>query len=379
MEPEHQPETSHEAHTPSSRPTHHHRTIHTVKRHWLTVAFLLGFIVDNLTLNRVDQIFDNIVLAFYVILAMLSMALLYASVSQRIDGHLGEFLAKYCPVAVQYSFGGLLSGMLIFYGRSGSWSESWPFLLIILVAIYGNETVRDRASRLIYNIAILFIGLLSYVVLIVPVVTGMMGPWVFLGSGVLALAIMYFFVQALRLLVPRFISIHLKAIVFTVGAIYASLNFLYFSNIIPPIPLSLKEVGIYHSVVRFENGDYQLKYEKGSWWQFFKDSDDAFHARPGDNIFCFASVFAPTRLATDIYHRWEYLNEDTGKWVAHLRTSYSIAGGRGDGYRGYTLIQNFTDGRWRCTVETARGQVLGREEFVIDSQGTPGELITIIK
>jgi len=132
----------------------HHTTVTTVKRHWLTIAFFLGFIVDNITLNRVDQLFDNILLAFYVLLAMASLLALYASVSQKIEGKAGDFLRKYSPVAVQYAFGGLLSGMLIFYGRSGSWSESWPYLLVILFAIYGNETLRDRSGRLIYNIAI---------------------------------------------------------------------------------------------------------------------------------------------------------------------------------------------------------------------------------
>lgn len=350
-----------------------------VRRHWLTIAFLLGFVVDNITLNRVDQVFDNVVLASYVVLAMVSLLLLYASVAQKIEGQLGFYLRRYSPVVVQYSFGGLLSGMLIFYGRSGSWTDSWPYLLIILIAIYGNETVRDRSTRLIYNLGILFIGLLSYIVLIIPVLTGRMGPLVFIGSGLVALAVMYVFVQILRLLVPRFIEIHRRSIVFTIGLIYVGLNALYFTNIIPPIPLSLKQVGIYHSVVRFENGDYQLKYEEGTWWQPFKKSDDVYHAKPGDNLFCFAKVFAPTRLSTEIYHVWEYYDEAKSGWVEHLRTSYSIAGGRDSGYRGYTLIKSFTDGEWRCSVETARGQVLGREKFVVDSKNPPSELITRIE
>src|SRR5690606_38114812 len=141
----------------------------------------------------------------------------------------------------------------------------------------------------------------------------------------------------LRLLVPRFIGIHSQSIVFTIGLIYVGLNGLYFTNIIPHIPLSLKQVGMYHSVVRFEIGDYQLKYEAGEWWQPFKQSDDVYHARPGDNIFCFAKVFAPTRLSTDIYHVWEHYDEAKGEWIEYLRTSYSIAGGRDSGYRGYTL------------------------------------------
>ena len=264
--------------------------------------------------------------------------------------------------------------MLIFYSRSGSWLESWPFLLIILGVIYGNETIRDRTSRLLFNIAVLFVGLFSYVVLVVPVLTGMMGAWIFVGSGALSLLIMYVFLRVLRKIVPRFIELHIRSLIALIGMIFITFNVLYFTNIIPPIPLSLKDVGIYHSVVRFDTGEYQLKYEEPRWWQFFRDSDKNFHYTAGDNVFCFASVFAPTRLATEIYHRWEKYNESTKRWETHARLSYQISGGRGSGFRGYTLIRNFSEGTWRCVVETSRGQVLGREKFHIES-GPKAELL----
>jgi len=325
-----------------------YRSIAKVKRHWMTISFFLGFLIDNLTLNRVDQLFDNFILAAYVLLAMISLLLLYGSAAEKISGKAGDYARRYSPLLVQFAFGGLLSGMLIFYGRSGSWSETWPFLLVILLAIYGNETIRDRTSRLIYNLAILFIGLFSYTVLVIPVFTGWMGSWVFVSSGVLALCIMYWFIRALHKVVPRFITLHTRSIIFVIGAIFAGFNFLYFANIIPPIPLSLKDIGIYHSVVRFESGDYQLTYEDGRWFEPFKDSDDTYHPVKGDNIFCFAQVFAPTKIKTDIFHVWEYYNEETGKWDEHAKLSYGIAGGRGDGFRGYTLIKNYQDGKWRC-------------------------------
>jgi len=351
------------------------KTIAKVRKSWMTIAFILGFVADNITLNRVDQVFDNLVLFTYVVLAMVSMALLYAATVGKLEGRFGELAHQYAPFLVQFSFGGLLSGMLIFYGRSGAWAESWPFLLMILVAIYGNETVHGRASRLLYNLAIMFVGLFSWVVLVIPVLTGKMGAGVFIFSGLVALFIMYWFIKLLYRIIPNYLDMQIKSVVFILGSIFVGFNFLYFANIIPPIPLSLKDVGVYHSVVRFENGDYQLKYEDGQWWQPFKNSDNTFHARPGDNVFCFAKVFAPTKFATDIYHTWEY-QDPNGEWIKHAHLSYNIAGGRGSGFRGYTLIENFTDGEWRCSVETGRGQVLGRENFTIDSQSEPDELVT---
>jgi hypothetical protein len=340
-------------------------TLSKAKRHWLTISFLLGFIVDNLTLNRVDQVFDNAVLLFYVVLACSSMLLLYAGTAFKLGERYSKKAVQYAPLILQYSFGGLLSGMLIFYGRAGSWAESWPFLLIILAAIYFNETIKDRVGRLLYNLTIFFIALFSYVVLIVPVVTGKMSSWMFVGSGALAAFLMYLFVQILYKIIPNFMTMHTRAIVFALGTVFVGFNFLYFTNVIPPIPLSAKHIGIYHSVVRFEDGTYQVKYEQPDWWQFWVRSDKEFHPVAGDNVFCFAQIFAPTRLATEVQHHWQWYNEAAKRWETYAELKYSIEGGRSDGYRGYTLIKNFKPGTWRCRVETIRGQVIGQETFEI--------------
>lgn len=344
------------------------------QQHWLTLAFVAGFIVDNLTLNRVDQLFDNIILFSYVILAMLSIVLLYASIAEKFGARVNEFFKKWAPILMQYAFGGLLSGMLIFYGRSGTLVESWPFMLLIIGVIYGNETIKNRQGRMVYNLVIFFIGLFAYVVLVIPVLLGKMGEWVFIGSGLLALLVMFGFFRILEKIVPNFVQLQKRNVVFIIGLIYVSLNFLYFANIIPPIPLSLKHVGIYHNVIRFDGDTYELTYEKPHWWEWYDESNDIFHYEPGESIYCYASVFAPSRLATQIYHRWERYDEAAGEWKQHARLAYSIAGGRGDGYRGYTLINAYTEGKWRCTVETARGQVMGKRTFEIAS-GERRELI----
>jgi hypothetical protein len=353
------------------------KTHRLVSEHWLTVAFLLGFIVDNLTLNRVDQVFDNLVLFSYVLLAMLSIVLVYAGIAGRFSERLNQFFRLRSPLLMQYSFGGLLSGMLIFYGRSGSFADSWLFILIILSVMIGNEMIKDRVQRLVYNLVIFFVGLFSYMVLIIPVILGKMGAWIFLLSGVVALGIMYVFMRTLERIVPNFVRLQKRMVVFIIGLIYVGFNVLYFTNIIPPIPLSMKHIGIYHSAVRAEDGSYTLTYEKPKWWRWYRSSDKEFHAETGDSIYCYASVFAPSRLAVPVFHRWEYYDEELGEWrVYGERLSYEIQGGRGDGYRGYTFIRNNSKtGKWRCTVETERGQVIGRGEFEIES-GEPGELVT---
>ena len=101
------------------------------KRHWLTVIFLLGFVTDYLLLNRIDDKFDNAILLFYVVLATGSLLLFYVGVSDKWGYKWSPKLLKYTPPLMQYSFGGLLSGMLIFYGRLIDCCITWEFILLV--------------------------------------------------------------------------------------------------------------------------------------------------------------------------------------------------------------------------------------------------------
>lgn len=358
----------------------HHKVVHHIEHHWLTISFIVGYIFDNLTLLRVDSLLDHAFLASYVVIAMASLLALYAGTAGKLPEKYEWYAKEWSPIVLQFVFGNLLSGMFVFYGRSGSWWASWPFLLMIFGVMVGNELVTRRAQRLLLNLAMLFVGLFSYTVLIVPVVLAKMGAWIFLLSGVLALLLMCGFVRVLALVVPNFMRANMRMIAFTLGLLYVLFNFLYFTNIIPPIPLSLKELGIYHNVAHLENGEYALTYEKGAWYQFFKDSDNGtFHYQIGDMIYCFASVFAPTNLSTEIYHRWEYYVPEDGEWRTYSRLSYPIDGGRGEGYRGYSWVRHPAPGKWRCTVETDRKQVLGSETFEVVEGAVPMGLVTELR
>ena len=352
-------------------------TINTVRHHWLTVAFFLGFLTDVILLNRVDDLVDNLILLFYVLLATTAMLLLYVGVAERAPAFAAGFLKKYSPILMQYSFGGLLSGMLIFYGRSGDLIASAPFLLLILAVILGNEFVGKRSDKLVYNIGLYFIGLFSYIVLVVPVILGKMGDGIFILSGVITLLLITVVIQILYRIIPNFMQVNTRRVIATVGFIYIGFNVLYFTNIIPPIPLSLTELEIEQSVVRMTDGNYRIVSEPQVWYRRLPLVKKELHPT-GGSIACFARVYAPTKLQTEIFHRWEY-QDANGDWKERFRLGYTISGANKGGYRGYTQLQNFSDGVWRCSVETERGQVLGRTTVVIDTSKRPKETVTRIE
>ncbi len=345
------------------------RVSHFAKRHWLTLAFVAGFVTDLILLNRVDDVLDNAILSAYVFLATLSLLVFYAGIAQRFGYVWSPRLQRWANVVMQYAFGGLFSGMLIFYGKSGALLSSWPFLLLIIASIAGNELIKNRGQRLVFNLFAYFVGLFSFVVLQVPVLTGHMGGWVFFGSGLIALVGVYIVVKLLTYIIPNYLLLEMRKIVFVILGTFVALQVLYVTNIIPPIPLSLKEITIAQSVVRV-GGSYEVVYEPAPWWQFWVRVHETFHPATG-SVACFTRVFAPTKLTTEIQHVWEYRDKNTGKWVHHFSLPFPIVGGGENGYRGFTAISSYHDGVWRCRVETARGQVIGQQVFTIDSRVKP--------
>lgn len=351
----------------------------TLKKHWLSVAFLLGFITDLVLLNRVDDLVDNLILLGYVLLSTLGIVLFYSGIAEKLGERGSAFMVRFMPYIMQYAFGGLLSGMLIFYGRSGDFMASAPYFLLLLVAIICNEVLQKRSSRLLYTLALYFVGLFSYCVLIVPVWLGQINDFVFVGSGLLALVLTLGLVKFLKRLIPQFIALQKRLLIFTIGTIFVTLNGLYFYNLIPPIPLSLTELSILHGVERNQStGSYRLLVEEKPWYQAWLPITQKFTPLPGDGAYCYARVFAPTSISATIVHRWS-LKDSNGVWQEQFAVDYRIVSGNDNGYRGYTVATKLRTGEWRCTVQNQRGQVLGHRTFTVNMSGVVPPLVTVLE
>ncbi len=150
----------------------------------------------------------------------------------------------------------------------------------------------------------------------------------------------------------------------SIGGILLIINVLYFTHLIPPIPLSLRAAGIYHSVVRTQEGAYRASGEKMSIFERLTHSYPVVHIN-GEPLYFFSAIFAPTTFSTSIVHVWQYYEEDTKTWTTKYHFTFPITGGRDEGYRGYSIKNNIIPGHWRVRVETTRGELLGSETFVV--------------
>ncbi len=344
--------------------------------HWYTTAFLFGFITDFLLLNQIDNLFDNLILLWYVTLSTGSLIVLYAAWVEKFPLSLSRFLVKLAPVGVQYATGGLLSGMLIFYGRSGNLLVSWPFIAVIIIAIIGNERVKNRVEQLTFTLATYFFGLFAYLVLVLPVLTGRGDELVFYGAGILALGTVSALIIILRHLIDDRFKINWYLLWLVIGGLYAVINLFYILRLLPPIPMSLQEVVIANSVTYQKSaGQYQITATPVSWWDLGQQWNQDFHPTKNGSVSCYTKVFAPGRLKTSVVHVWEYRNT-AGKWQEYFRLAYPIVGNTTTGYRGYSTITNYHDGVWRCRIENEHGAVLGQQTFTIDTSTLPVSAIT---
>jgi hypothetical protein len=162
------------------------------------------------------------------------------------------------------------------------------------------------------------------------------------------------------------------------ASIFGMLNLFYLMNWIPPVPLALRHAGIYHAVSRHGDG-YELQRERQPWYQFWTADDAEFHYEEGDEVYCFAAVFAPTQLRMGIYHEWRYFDEERREWTTTDRIPYEIEGRRDAGYRWYSRKRHVTPGRWRVDIRTSDGRTLGRVRFVVEkARPGPREFETIL-
>ncbi|MBI2004585.1 DUF2914 domain-containing protein [Patescibacteria group bacterium] len=353
------------------------------ERRLAAVALLVGFVFDLIIADRPDSVQNNLLLLLYLIVAGGCIIALNLRV-RRQAGTESVASPLFLLVVLQFCFGGLASNLFVLYGRSGTLVGSALFIALLGAMLVGNEFLRSRYETLRFNIGVYYILLLTYLIIAVPTfILHSIGVWVFVASGVFSLILIagflyliYFTVLRGRARDRQFIEV--SAVV--VG-IFIFFNTLYFFNIIPPVPLSLKAVGVYHSISR-SGSDYTATYENPAWFAFWHDTSGTFTLdssallKSNPTAYCFSSIFAPTGLKTPVIHVWEQYNEAASAWQERSRVSFAISGGRTGGYRGFSLKSSITPGRWRCNVETRSGVLIGRISFTVTQSQMPPTLST---
>lgn len=328
------------------------------------VAFLAGFVWDWLTIKLISLNEVTVVLGIYLCIIALSIIIHNKILSQSTVGFLGEKIARLIPYVIQFMFGTLFNAAFIFYSESAELNSSWPFIIFLIVVVFSNEIFRKHHETTAFQLIMLFVASFLYFVFAVPIFLAEISTRSFLISGGLSIAFLFSVMFILsKVARKRFLHRHTFLII-TIIFLYGLFNFLYFSNIIPPIPLALKNSGVYHSLKRVVN-NYEVTYESSE--NLWSDEDKTFRTNfEHKNAYVFSSIFAPANVSVPIYHEWWKFDEDLKDWKLISKIEFPIIGGREDGYRGYSFMQDIKPGKWIVYFSTENNKRLGHVSFEVE-------------
>ncbi|MDD4804249.1 MAG: DUF2914 domain-containing protein [Candidatus Pacebacteria bacterium] len=337
-------------------------------RYLSSFGLIFGLIITPLTLTRVDNLTNNLWIIIQLLIAVFGIIFLHFLDNKVKEGKIKKEYSNdidfWFTLIIQFAFGNLFSTYVVLYFRSSTLFLSWPFVLLILILLIGNEIWVKHYSKLTLQLTTFFLAIYMFLIFSLPILIGRIGDDIFLLSGVISLILIFLLIKILSVFVKENFIKSKRALTFSLLGTFIIMNGMYFLNIIPPIPLSLKDAGVYHSVQRINN-EYVLKGETKTWRDYFRVYE-IYHKKVGESVHVFTSVFSPTKFDTKIIHEWQYYDEVQKEWVTSNKITLSIVGGRDDGYRTYSEKSNISLGKWRVNILTLKGRVIGRVNFRVE-------------
>ena len=329
-----------------------------------TIAFLSGFAWDALTLSRVDNTFDLFVLTAYLIGSAVFMLLGFSDKFNPTNSILLQ-LKKYHQSITHFFLGGLFSAYVVFLFQSVSFSRSIIFFAVIIVIFVFHEFVKLGKSKIYYQLGILFVTGFLYLIFVLPLVLKQVGIAVFVISATLSGLFTVALIYGLRTHSEEIReNLDIKKASAGLIGVLAMISVSYSMNWMPPVPLALKDAMIATYITRVDK-DYTIAVKEPKWYEVWRSYAKTYSLKETKAIFCYASVYVPKGIDTQIAHKWMFFDESKNEWVRTDQIPYGISGGRSDGYRGYTLKEKLKVGKWKIQVLDSREAILGVIPFEI--------------
>lgn len=337
--------------------------------HKIAIGFFVGgFLFDLVTLDRIDSWVTIGQQVFYLLVIMAAMLQMFFEEAKPPLEFEKMFVLKrwyydYRTAIVHFFFGNLLNLYTIFFFKSSSLLVSFFFMIFLVFLLIANESSRFKSLGLSFKFALLALCFLSFFAYVIPVFVGSIGLFVFLFSmlvGCLPLIAVGWWVQTYA---PSMFERAKNQILLPTGFVLLGFLTLYVFKLIPPVPLSIPFIGVYHDVTKAPDG-YKLSHER-PWWRFWHNGDQEFYAQQNDKIFVAFRVFSPTKFSDQVLMRWYWRDNQHG-WVLQDSIPIKIIGGRVEGFRGYGVKSNYQPGSWKVQIETTDEREIGRVYFDLE-------------
>lgn len=343
-----------------------------------SISLISGFIFDAITLKRLDTLWENLWILGHLLIVGIFITLIHLKEKADGDEYNSNKAHFWFVNILQFFFGGTLSTFLVFYFRSTDIWTTWPFLLILALAFIANESFKKNYVKLSFQISLFFLSIYSFAIFALPILLHKIGKEVFIISGLASLLFIAIFIKILFSFLKNRFKGSKKLVILIVLSIFALVNFLYFTNLIPPIPLSLKDGGMYHSIAKNSDGNYDVAYEDYGWKGYFKLYPD-FNKTTSSPVYAYSAIFSPRNLNLSIIHEWQYYNGTKKKWITQSEINLNVIGGRDGGFRTYSMRSNLAPGKWRVNIKTTEGQTIGSLRFNLIPVNTEPNLKSDVK
>jgi hypothetical protein len=268
---------------------------------------------------------------------------------------------------VHFLLGALLNAFVIFYFKSGSLINTFLLVVILSTLLIANEIKFFKRRGPTLKVVLFTISLASFFIYLLPVLIGRISGDIFMASQFCTVTVILLLALVLLILGAELALIRAKLLV-PAASVIIIFTFLYAAQIIPPVPLSLKQIGIYHNIEKTPEGFVLSRLTPP--WKFWAQGDQDFVAREGDIIYLFGRIFAPGGFRGKLFYNFQ-IKDESGRWRNTDKIPMTIVGGREEGFRGYAYKKNYHDGVWRALVETGDGREVGRISFTVSSSSDP--------
>jgi Protein of unknown function (DUF2914) len=323
---------------------------------YLPVAFFIGgFFVDIIFLDRIDGLlqFCQVVLYTLVLSCLVRFSVMENKKLWQPQGLALKYW-EYNEFAIHFLLGSLLNLYSIFYFKSASIMTSIFFLAAIIALLLINEFLRVAKFQLLIIFILYYICMTSFWILFVPTVVGHVGYIPFILSLVATALSVWLFDASLPAPETPLRQFNLRV----GGGVIIFFLLSYYLQLIPPVPLSINYMGVFHKVEKID-GKFILTHQKRDW-KFWEVGDQEFTARPDDKIIAYTEIFAPRGFKDQVNARW--LFKTNKGWQQQDLIPFTIVGGRDNGFRGYTSKANYQTGTYRIQLETTDAREIGRLE-----------------
>jgi hypothetical protein len=299
--------------------------------------FASGFILDAITLGIAVSFVDLCLLSAYSIVLIL---LFFWQI---------PFKPIWIEAIKQFCVGGLYSALSIFYFKSSDIYTGYLFFLILFSLLVWNEFWnKGDVKKRVYN-TVLCLGLIMYANFLIPHLILTIHWSVFYLSLLLVAGI--FSIKYLWLQKEKRWLKEPVALLFVFA-------FLYYLNIIPPVPLVLKEQFACQDLIP---NKYSCKQQRKPWYDF----SDVIYIQSGKSIVVMGSIFAPTGVEAQLEHKW-WFNDVKKGWTNTDNIPLFIGkGGRAEGWRLYSTKYRWQPGEWKVETAVQGGSIVSSLSFSI--------------